>query len=460
MMFKLRVLCGLLAVSTCLAVGLSTASGAPDPAPKKPFTYSVTLRAFYFTRTNLVKDKSPNRPAFNSSIRLHGNYRLGDSLWILGATYYGATPFGWNGVNPGFNSKIDNTLPGFALDTLGEAYLQYKGTAVRGKIGNFGLDLPWAPASDSRMKPALYQGLDMQAGFAKNWTLGFDRITRFEHRTSSAFQKHTLLTDMPAGNPAYPIFDTSGAAVGSIGFKNASFAATLYDYEFCDLANLFYLDSKWSLNPNSKLRPFVAAQFVKESQTGSTLIGIINNTTYGLQLGGRLRKNVDLALSFDTAPWRSATLPGVCPNVGLGYFLPSGGTIGCVENGNGTATVYYGGIASPYSDGYATDPLYTTSISQGMADRHSAGDSYKIAASFVSLDQRAKLTLSEAYYFYNNLGGPNNTREFNADVTFYLNHVGTGTYRGLSLRHRYADRRQPTTPDDFKYNRTQLQWDF
>jgi hypothetical protein len=41
-----------------------------------------------------------------------------------------------------------------------------------------------------------------------------------------------------------------------------------------------------------------------------------------------------------------------------------------------------------------------------------------------------------------------------------MSQVGTGPYHGLSLRHRYADRRQPTLPFDFKYNRTQLQYDF
>lgn len=430
--------------------------------PKSAFSYGGTLRAYYFTRTNFKQNKSnPNRMAFNFGVRLHAEYHFGQSPWTASAAYYGADPFGLNGANPGFNSAIDNTLAGFSLSTLGEAYLQFKNAALLARAGNLALNTPWAPASDSRIKPALYQGFDGAWSVTKHWTLGFDRITKFEHRTSSLFDRRTLLTDKPAGNPAYPIFLTPGFLMASLGYRNGTqFAATAYDYEFYELANLFYLDSKWTWDPSSKLKPFVGLQFIREVQTGASLIGVINNKTLGTQLGGSLRKNVDAALSWDSAPWRSATLAGKCSAVGIIYFAPAGGTAACVGHSHGTATVYYGGMASPYSEAYATDPLYTTSISQGMVDRHSAGDAYKLATTVQTMDKRVKLILSEAYYYYGNNGGPNQTREFNADMTFYMSKVSASPYHGLSLRHRYADRRQPTLPFDFKYNRTQLQYDF
>ncbi|MDQ2681441.1 MAG: hypothetical protein M3Y21_10570 [Candidatus Eremiobacteraeota bacterium] len=95
-----------------------------------------------------------------------------------------------------------------------------------------------------------------------------------------------------------------------------------------------------------------------------------------------------------------------------------------------------------------------------MVDRHSAGTGYKLAATFQTNNKRIKAILSRAFYDYGNGAGPNKTYETNVDVTYFFNKVGKGAYRGLSVRHRYAERSQPTLPFDFKYNRTQLQYDF
>jgi hypothetical protein len=67
---------------------------------------------------------------------------------------------------------------------------------------------------------------------------------------------------------------------------------------------------------------------------------------------------------------------------------------------------------------------------------------------------------SEALYNYINPAGPDLTREFNADATYYLKRLTSAPYHGLSLRYRYADRVQPTIPFDFKYNRAQVEYDF
>ena len=45
-------------------------------------------------------------------------------------------------------------------------------------------------------------------------------------------------------------------------------------------------------------------------------------------------------------------------------------------------------------------------------------------------------------------------------MTYNFNAVRAGTYRGLSLRERFADRTQPTLPYNFKYVRHQLQYSF
>jgi hypothetical protein len=156
----------------------------------------------------------------------------------------------------------------------------------------------------------------------------------------------------------------------------------------------------------------------------------------------------------------------------LQYFLPSGGTPNCIPGAGmagvkgGTAAVYYGGWASPYTDSYATDVLFDTSISQGMVDRRSPGSGVKVAGTFYMAQKRVRLIVSHAWYTYGNDAlGLSPTQETNIDATYYFSRPGKGPYHGWSLRHRYAERTQDFTGSyggspDFKYNRTQLEFDF
>ncbi|MEO6835585.1 MAG: hypothetical protein ABI231_06730 [Candidatus Tumulicola sp.] len=85
----------------------------------------------------------------------------------------------------------------------------------------------------------------------------------------------------------------------------------------------------------------------------------------GARIGANVTKNILLTFGFDSLPWRSdtVTLPhGVtcssatnqiaAKGATLAYFLPlvNGGTAQCSNNADGTANVYYGGWASPYTD--------------------------------------------------------------------------------------------------------------
>jgi hypothetical protein len=158
------------------------------------------------------------------------------------------------------------------------------------------------------------------------------------------------------------------------------------------------------------------------------------------------------------------------------YFAPGGGTTSskgldpCIVTpakgkiaavtGYEAYKVAYGGLASPYSDSYASDPLYTTSITQGMVDRRSAGSAFKGAFTFTSNNKRIVAIASEAAYNYDTLFARNRTYEFDADLTYNLNSVKPGPYHGLSVRERFADRTQPSLPYNFKYLRHQLQYSF
>jgi hypothetical protein len=126
------------------------------------------------------------------------------------------------------------------------------------------------------------------------------------------------------------------------------------------------------------------------------------------------------------------------PNPTAGFFV-GGNVPQCMANANGTFSVDFGGLASPYTFSHATDPLFTTSLTQGMAER-GAGSSEKLALTYTSTNKRLVLMASRAYYDYGFNNAPDQTAETNGDATYYLRPLTNGPYHGLMLRFRYGVR--------------------
>ncbi|MHB8374800.1 MAG: hypothetical protein ACYDBU_09280 [Vulcanimicrobiaceae bacterium] len=439
-------------------------------ATPKPFTYSGYFRSYYFTRQNASAGiPVPNQAAFNAALSLHGEYRFANSPFSLGATYVYANPLGANGAcsnaanytpagscQPAQFSRVDTTLPAFGLSTLGEAYVKYQQHGLFAKVGNQLYNTAWANASDSRMKPVFFQGAVLGYQLNRDWSVSVSRMIRWENRVSSLFDKSTLLTS-PTMNP------TSGWTYGDVKYapKRSGFSAMASVYQFTNIANLFWFDGRFTMK-KSRNKPYLAVQYGSERNAGSALVGQINSNVFGAQIGEKLNRNIALSLGYDNIPWRTGTLAGGCP---INYFLPSGGSPACAPNANGTFTYAYGGLASPYTFGYATDPLFTTSMTQGMADRGSAGMSYKLAAVLTTNNKRFRAILSAARYDYSNVIALSRAAETDVDFTYFFNTVRKGPYRGWSLRDRWGARTATNLPfastlPYFVYNRTQLEYDF
>ncbi|HEV3154012.1 MAG TPA: hypothetical protein VGZ02_09435 [Candidatus Baltobacteraceae bacterium] len=530
-------LCGTgMASAETSATRATVAQASPAPAATttpNPLTYGGFVRAYYFTRTNASPYGLPqttnvlNQASFNAAVSLHAAYSFANN-WSAGGTYFYANPLnncttaadqlqvggpcsgktatfksgGSSFLYPNVPTNPDNTLPGFEMSTLYEAYLQYKDANLFAKAGNMVFNSPWANPSDSRLKPVAFQGGDLSYKFNTNWTAEAAFMDRFEDRVDSAFVNSTLLTatniaDAPgAGSnlllPKYSAVTTSGFGYGRLGYTANALTANLHFYDFVDIATAEWLDAKYTLT--GQLKPYLALQAGNESNTGKGVIGKINSQVVGLQAGVTPVKNLDVTLGFDYMPIKSDTFSAGLPTgvtcnavpaqppaktpagneiaVAAGsapfmYFLPSGGTANCVVGPSGAATVYYGGWASPYTDSYATDPLFTTSISQGMADRRSPGTSGKVQATWYGDNKQIRFIASYALYAYgNSTTGVSPTQEDDLDATYFFSKVPkSGPYHGLSFRERYADRTQNFTQfygglPVFKYNRTQLEFDF
>jgi hypothetical protein len=515
-------------------VAQETPAPLATPTPN-PLQIGGYLRSYYFTRQNASNnpgvqyDFTPgakynsnavNQASWNTGIDIKAQYNFENSGWFVGAGYFYANPMSGpcvvpaNHTTPGAaasnviscdhqtppNTNQDDTLPGYTMSSLDETYVGYNDYGFLGRAGNMLFVSPWANPVDSRLKPNLFEGADLSYSLNSKWTFEAADMIAFENRTSSAFTQQTLLTSYPSGAPGLPSnlanpnvaspkgIYTPGFGYGKVGYSSGPLTANGYFYGITNLVNIWWFDGKYQLMQN-QYAPYVALQGGTENNSGQSYLGVVNSQNVGLQLGANATKNIVVTAGFDYIPWKSATInlpkgascstqaasPGATPSYAVGgflqYFLPSNAAQ-CVVNPNGTATVYYGGWASPYTDSYAGDPFFTTMISQGMADRRAGGTSEKLAVTYTSTNKRWVFLAADAWYNYGNALAPENTNEWNLDGQYHFSNVPkSGPYRGLLLRYRYAQRTLSNTyyPDAaadlgglplFKYNRAQLEYDF
>ncbi len=493
-----------LAKTPATPVSAIVAQASPTPkATSNPFAFGGFVRAYDFTRQNASNSAqggsrgSTNQQSFNLGVSLHGEYDFANSPFSAGASYLYANPLGAcsqasdhaKGLpcvsNRPPSTNPDDTLPGFALSTLYEAYLQYKAAGFYGKVGNQIINTPWANASDGRIKPAAFQGADFSYALNRHFTIEAADYIGWEDRTSSVFDQSTLLTSYPAGSPGIPAntlapggrtISTSGFFYGRLGYTGArNLTANAYYYGMQNIANLLWFDARYPFS-GGRLNPFVALQFGSENSTGSAVIGRINSTVFGLQGGVNVTPNVLVTLGYDGIPVKSDTIrlptgytckgniiagAATMTTGSLPYLLPFGGTGNCTANGDGTTNIYYGGWASPYTDSYISDPLFTTSTTQGMVDRRSPGTGFKMQVTFTSSDKHFVGYVSRAWYNYGNPAFAQLTAETDFDALYRLGKIEQGTYHGFLLHYRYGERTQTRAGLPlFKYNRFQVEYDF
>jgi len=447
----------------------SSRSNAVPVPTAQPGRLLVTgrLRGYSFDRVNHVQNTAnPDRHATEFSFEPHLDYRIGNTPLNIGYSYSGAYGFGLDGTKPGANNHVDNTLPGYPLDSpVHEAYLQYKTSYDTFTVGDQELNYSWTPASDTRVQPVSYQAFDSSAKLSKTLTFGLTDIVRFQARNSSNFEPNTLLTAPYSG--ATPVIAKSGTQtpgtlrLGLSYTPISNVAITAENYQFYDIASLTYAEGRYGVVPSSKANPYLAVQFVNEVSLGQNQLGRISNHTFGAQLGATVAKGVQVTVSTDIAPWHYALVHAKSTTAASAFYFAPGGGTGSVEKlGTGLYRVAYGGIASPYTDTYTSDPLYTTMLTQGMVERRSAGNSGKIALTYTTPNKQFRFIAAEGYFQYSNEIARNITSEYDLDGTYYLNKVRSGPYHGLLVRVRYASRSVPAIPDNFQYQRFQTEYDF
>jgi hypothetical protein len=505
----------------------------PPPPTPNPLTLGGYFRSYYFTRQNASNNPGTqfdfasgakynsngvNQVSWSNGLALHADYNFPDTGWHVGGTYfYANAPAGpctvtannakgavcVSQVPP--NTNQDETLPPFRLSTFDEAYLKYTAYGWNGTVGNQIFTSPWANPADSRLKPAAFQGADLGYTWTSGLTVEGTDMWAFQNRTSNTFNNQTLLTSFPAGNNgmAPNIYNqggvginTNGFGMGKIGYANPSglgFAADGYFYGVSNLVNMWWLDGKYTFS--APWTPWLALQGGWDQNAGQSYIGKVNSQVFGAQLGANITKNLQFTAGYDQIPWKTDTifLPKnvtcsdsnyqiTAKGATLAYFLPLNAAQ-CFTNPNGTTQVYYGGWASPYTDNYDSDPLFTTSVTQGQVDRRAPGTSWKVALQYTTTNTKWIFIATDAWYNYGNALAPENTNIWVLDGRYRFSRMPAhGPYRGLVLRDRYITRTLSNTfcgaaattcPSGaslgasefgglplFKYNRAQLEYDF
>ena len=383
------------------------------------------LRAYDFGRFYTGAPPSQHAFAAGGAVNIMSGVVDGFSAT---ASFYAAHSLGLNNRNP---ALVDGTLAGYGrIDTFGQAFLQYRARGVLLRAGDQLLNTPWMNPSDARVVPATYQGLFAAIQPVSGLTVSALRITRYKSRTSDGFSNTDLYNAAGSvnvgGTGGLPGDTEPGAAAVGASYHVEGLTATAWGYQFFNLAKMAYVEGSYTFAGAHGLAPLVGAQYVRETGSGAQELGHVDATVYGAIVG--IKHGPDLlTVGYNDLPAR----PGAFGN---------------------------GDVVSPYTTGYATDPLYTTSMIQGMVDRKTSGHAVKVAVTAFLLQRQVRVIAGYARYFntvYAGYSAPY-TDETDLDVTYFLK----GVLKGLSLRDRVGVAYHIPVVQRFIYNRIMVEYDF
>ena len=240
----------------------------------------------------------------------------------------------------------------FANDKLLESYVAYDRPGLHIEIGDQFFASPWV---DTHLiwglKPTAFQGIDARYN-ANAWTVEVADMMRFESRDAQSFSRTTLLTD--AASPS------SGFAYGRVSYapKDSALSLNAYVYRMSDLLNMYWFTTRADLSKHG-WSPYLKTQAGIEHNSGASELGSLNSSIEGVLFGADPLRNLNVEAAFD---------------------------------------VNHGAWLSPYSDSYSSDPLYTTPLLDGMIDRHRAGSSSYLDATYAMNDKHTSLLGFAGWY--------------------------------------------------------------
>ncbi|MDE2598731.1 MAG: OprD family outer membrane porin [Rhodocyclaceae bacterium] len=378
------------------------------------------VRAYEFSNRNFY-----NSPVDNDTFVLGGKLKAESGevnhFSVAAAFYTAHTPQSTSDTSMNY----DPTL-GTDIDTLGEAYLNYRNEGFNLRAGRQVIETPFANSADYRMVPALYQGVTADYNPTKSYGFTAGRITHYKSWTSSSFGMTNNETDGPFKKPGLDGLTSSGfwyaGAHALTDVRGAQLTSQLWYYNFINVANLIFLDEKLAFPVSEDFKPFVGFQYAHQKETGSAILGAVDSTPYGFKFGADFgQSNVTAAV----------------------VHIPS--HQGAFNNG---------GMASPYTDGYGSASLFTANMlfpTEGLG----SGDAYQLSGSH---------TFNESWSTWASYNRFNQTADGSPAETID-EYVLSVTYtpaavKGLQITNMLGYATMENNSNNFLQNRLMLQYNF
>ncbi len=363
---------------------------------------------------------------------------------------------------------------------------------------------PWANPSDSRLKPAAFQGADLAYTAFGNWTSkapiwSSSRIARarsLPHKPADELSGRQSRTALKHRGPRrqrhkYQRLRLRQArlCVGAGGFS-----ANAYYYGVDDHREHCVVRRKYTFG-GSTWAPFIALQGGSESNNGQSYIGKVNSQNFGAQIGANLTKNLLLTVGYDSdsLAYRLG-LPAEERNLqqrqlsdiatsgdNARIFLAEQRAAMLHESERHDASILRR-LGEPVHRRICDGSVLYHKPSQGMTDRRAPGNSEKVMLTFTSTNKRWAFYASDAWYNYGNALAPKIRTSGTSTVSITSAPFGQRAIHGsaapVSLRpatlsNTFCGASGTDCPGGatvgstylgglplFKYNRAQLEYDF
>ncbi len=366
-----------------------------------------------------IKWESADTYGFSAAAALYFAYDIGMNNYTYNPNKLYAANYNYPYLNPllmGVNRTID---------TLGEAYLQYRNPWLISKVGNQTIDNPWVSSSDGFMIPNLYQAVTATVTPLTGLQFEGDRVLRYKNRTVTDFQEYNI-SALPYDKIVYNGTDSGTADIGA-SYKDDQYLAQAWLYHFYGFADMTYLEGGYKL-PTADFVPFVNIQYVHE--TGNGDIGTVDAAVYGAKFG--------------------ISLPGEWGNVYIAYNRAANNHVQ-----SSTGMVSDGNLFSPYTQIYNTDPLYTTVMNYGLVSARAAGYAWLIGATLHPYGKSLDITPTVSNYYTAPYVAT--SRAYMLDIAYHLD----GAFKGLTIRDRLGIEHDiPLLGSAYVDNRVMLQYTF
>ncbi len=404
-------------------ISLTSFGGTAKVSESQIITQNVAEKLFSDGTWNMFAGAASQYTA--TGIGGYPNYAYGVNLFgqtgqvagfSIGGLLTVLNPFFATNMN-GSNMKYSPFLPADKQVTPSEAFIEYQfSNIVQADLGWIGINnSPWLAQNynSNLLGPgATYQGGLINIYPGGGWLITALAFNASQATSETGFSGLTFYNrgfDYAGGLIASSTTAETSAGTLAVGANyynsNNQYNLRLWGYQFNNYGSLLYADNSIKFNPSQNLSFSLASQLGSDNSVSANAFtnnnnGQISSNFVGIQ-GGLSYKIFSLNLGYNTI-WGPTSAFGS------------------------------GAIVSPYTYGFATDPLYTTPYIAGLVDMGTAGSAYKISPSLNLMN--GNLVIAPAFTsFATSSPDRNGTSEYDFTVNYSIPEI-----KGLNIFAAYA----------------------